>query len=171
MEENICKKCGAHNSLNSKFCKNCGQRLDGEKVCVHCGKLIDGDSTYCSYCGANVNATKEEYKKVEVDKKKNSIDYKPALKLTSFILGSIVAFLIFLMTFLIGFSAKSSQSTTSSNIFIYYFLSDIYASDFTGTNIYSIVGPILATLTVVLIFVGIIIGVAIFTSVKLIIQS
>lgn len=162
MEENICKKCGTHNVLDAKFCKNCGQRLDGKKVCIHCGKLIDDDAIYCSYCGGNINATKEEFKKPEVTKKKTSINYKPALKLSSFILSCVVAALIFLMTFLIGFSAKSSQSTVSSDIFIYYFLGEIYTSNFTGTNIYSIVGPILATLTVVLIFVGIIIGVAFF---------
>ncbi len=162
MEENICKKCGTYNVLDAKFCKNCGRRLDGKKVCVHCGKLIDDDAIYCSYCGGNINATKEEFKKIEVIKKKASINYKPALKLSSFILGCVAAALIFLMTFLIGFTNKSSQSTVSSNFFLYYFLGDVYASGFAGTSIYTIVGPILGTITVVLIFVGIIIGVAFF---------
>lgn len=162
MEENICKKCGTDNVLDAKFCKNCGQRLDGEKVCVHCGRLIDDDAIYCSYCGGNVNATKEEFKKPEVIKKKTSIAYKSALKLTSFILGCVAAALIFLMTFLIGFTNRSNQSTVSSNFFLYYFLSDVYATDFTGTNIYTIIGPILGTITVALIFVGIIVGVAFF---------
>lgn len=48
-----CKKCGfGDNSRESKFCAQCGERLEGGTVkCGNCSAEIDSGSQFCAMCG------------------------------------------------------------------------------------------------------------------------
>ena len=48
-----CRKCGRRNSLDSRFCGNCGHRIDG--VCVSCGHENEPWARFCNSCGAGLN--------------------------------------------------------------------------------------------------------------------
>lgn len=50
--EVICPKCHCANAKESRFCKNCGERL--EFTCPHCGSYVGPDSMYCSHCGKKI---------------------------------------------------------------------------------------------------------------------
>ena len=46
----ICPKCGTSNSVDDRFCKNCGTPI--EKIsCPFCGELQDADAKFCTNCG------------------------------------------------------------------------------------------------------------------------
>ena len=45
-----CKKCGAENLDDAKFCSSCGSRLDA-KYCQKCGKVNPDNAKFCNYCG------------------------------------------------------------------------------------------------------------------------
>ncbi|KGR78993.1 zinc ribbon domain-containing protein [Ureibacillus manganicus] len=47
-----CVKCNAKNSSDSKFCKQCGDKL--VQVCHHCEKENSSDARYCNYCGKSL---------------------------------------------------------------------------------------------------------------------
>jgi ribosomal protein L40E len=65
----ICRKCGATNSFEGKFCYNCGELLEVEqptlvcagcssvnssssKFCFKCGRTLKNDIIFCNSCGA-----------------------------------------------------------------------------------------------------------------------
>ena len=70
----ICKNCGYENSIQSKFCPNCGEKVAsrilywwmrmfcpncGEKVvredvCANCGTKIDPSLKFCQECGSKI---------------------------------------------------------------------------------------------------------------------
>src|SRR5438105_3859719 len=49
-----CPRCQAENSDATRFCEQCGVRLDG--ACSHCGQAVSPTSKFCSACGARVIA-------------------------------------------------------------------------------------------------------------------
>jgi membrane protease subunit (stomatin/prohibitin family) len=52
-----CPKCGAANLSNSKFCNECGARMDtaGQTVpCAKCGAQVASGSKFCNECGTKV---------------------------------------------------------------------------------------------------------------------
>jgi ribosomal protein L40E len=68
----ICRKCGATNSLEGKFCYNCGELLEVEKpalicggcsavnssaskFCFKCGRALKNDIIFCNSCGTKNN--------------------------------------------------------------------------------------------------------------------
>lgn len=54
-----CTKCGKEIKEGSKFCRNCGNRV--ELKCTKCGQEIHEDSKFCKNCGNLVeNNNKEE---------------------------------------------------------------------------------------------------------------
>lgn len=59
-----CEKCGAVLSLDSMFCNKCGEKLEeiapevmtDAPLCPSCKKPIEEGSTFCTHCGASINA-------------------------------------------------------------------------------------------------------------------
>ena len=65
-----CKKCGAENNANGKFCIKCGGNLnevpeekpqekpqeDEESliVCPHCGGILKRGNKFCQFCGKDI---------------------------------------------------------------------------------------------------------------------
>ena len=49
-----CHKCNAINSINAKFCSNCGVALQKTKICPKCGDLNDPDAHFCDNCGYRI---------------------------------------------------------------------------------------------------------------------
>jgi uncharacterized Zn finger protein (UPF0148 family) len=49
-----CPYCGTPNRRGSKYCSNCGQRLEAVAAitCAACERLNPPGSTYCAFCGA-----------------------------------------------------------------------------------------------------------------------
>lgn len=59
--KNNCKNCGEELDESSKFCSNCGTKVEinegvekKNKFCSECGSPISGNSKFCSECGAKV---------------------------------------------------------------------------------------------------------------------
>ncbi|MBR1935389.1 MAG: zinc ribbon domain-containing protein [Muribaculaceae bacterium] len=53
-----CPECGNHLPLDSKFCNQCGTRIEAtvsNQSCPHCGNMIPRGSTFCPQCGKQVN--------------------------------------------------------------------------------------------------------------------
>jgi membrane protease subunit (stomatin/prohibitin family) len=53
-----CAKCGAANLANSKFCNDCGAKMEvgGQTVpCAKCGAQVPGGSKFCNECGTKVD--------------------------------------------------------------------------------------------------------------------
>ena len=47
-----CQKCGYRNSHNSRFCGDCGNRIDG--VCASCGHGNEPRAKFCNRCGQDL---------------------------------------------------------------------------------------------------------------------
>lgn len=45
-----CRQCGLDNSASSRFCSDCGTRLD--VCCPRCKQLCPAEATFCSWCGS-----------------------------------------------------------------------------------------------------------------------
>lgn len=50
----ICKVCGTDNAENAKFCKTCGNRLDGVIICPACRAENSGQNRFCDSCGTRL---------------------------------------------------------------------------------------------------------------------
>lgn len=54
-----CPNCGKQNSVNAKFCAECGGKMEVAKVpCVKCGALLREGAKFCSECGASQEKAK-----------------------------------------------------------------------------------------------------------------
>lgn len=51
----ICKKCGARISAGSKFCLECGEKVQIELFCPNCGERLPSDAKFCLKCGNKIN--------------------------------------------------------------------------------------------------------------------
>ena len=61
-EARICPKCGTANSMNAKFCSQCGEAFaepqpepKTEPVCPQCGTPLKGSEKFCSNCGKKLS--------------------------------------------------------------------------------------------------------------------
>lgn len=54
--ENECSNCGAKIEENSKFCQQCGNKIEIKKsyFCTQCGERITVGAKYCAICGAKI---------------------------------------------------------------------------------------------------------------------
>ena len=50
----VCQKCGAQNSVENKFCGNCGESLYPplQTTCQKCGSKMPATMKFCGDCGA-----------------------------------------------------------------------------------------------------------------------
>lgn len=53
-----CSSCNARNSVNSKFCMSCGNKLFDD--CPGCNARLSKGTKFCSECGTNVNQAKQK---------------------------------------------------------------------------------------------------------------
>jgi uncharacterized OB-fold protein len=50
-----CPKCGAANLANSKFCNDCGTRMESAPAaCAKCGVQLQPGAKFCNECGTKV---------------------------------------------------------------------------------------------------------------------
>lgn len=52
-DSNKCPNCG--NSVNGKFCSECGTKMEVKKYCPNCGKEVNPDSKFCMDCGTKLS--------------------------------------------------------------------------------------------------------------------
>lgn len=50
-----CSNCNSSVESNSKFCSDCGEKLDDVPSCNQCGTSLSGEEKYCPNCGAAIN--------------------------------------------------------------------------------------------------------------------
>jgi class 3 adenylate cyclase/tetratricopeptide (TPR) repeat protein len=53
-----CVTCGAHNTVGSKFCGQCGSKL--EATCANCASPLREEARFCAECGTPVAGAKNE---------------------------------------------------------------------------------------------------------------
>ncbi len=53
----ICANCGNTVADGSKFCPNCGQKIDTKRFCSNCGAEMPPNARFCSECGTAVSGT------------------------------------------------------------------------------------------------------------------
>lgn len=49
---NVCPSCGASNPEGTKFCSECGGKLETTAFCTACGSAIKPGMRFCGSCGA-----------------------------------------------------------------------------------------------------------------------
>jgi ribosomal protein L40E len=49
----ICSDCGSKSVKESKFCNQCGRKL--QSPCLECGNINPEDSTFCPHCGSRLD--------------------------------------------------------------------------------------------------------------------
>lgn len=49
-----CKNCRARIPAGSKFCLECGARVENGVVCPNCGEELSADAKFCNKCGTKV---------------------------------------------------------------------------------------------------------------------
>lgn len=52
-EKRTCPQCGNYNPEDTKFCQECGARLDAQK-CRKCGTILASGTRFCGECGARM---------------------------------------------------------------------------------------------------------------------
>lgn len=54
-----CPKCATSNPIESKFCRNCGNKMQNNTVkCGKCGNEVPSDSKFCPECGNQLKGSK-----------------------------------------------------------------------------------------------------------------
>ena len=80
----ICSKCGKSYDANTKFCSECGGKIE-EKIivdsaaetvyaCVGCGKKYDANTKFCSECGGKICPTFSSSSQAEVQQYMKPVD-------------------------------------------------------------------------------------------------
>ncbi len=50
-----CSKCNAQIPNGSKFCLECGEKVNQAQFCVSCGESLTPNSKFCSKCGTAIS--------------------------------------------------------------------------------------------------------------------
>ncbi len=51
----VCSKCNAHVPEGSKFCLQCGEKMNVALFCGNCGKKLPENAKFCLECGKKVS--------------------------------------------------------------------------------------------------------------------
>lgn len=51
----VCSKCNAHVPEGSKFCLQCGEKMNVSLYCGNCGKKLPYNAKFCLECGKKVS--------------------------------------------------------------------------------------------------------------------
>ena len=65
-----CSKCGAANNASSRFCNDCGAKLEAaaqETPCIKCGSQLHAGAKFCSQCGAKQEEEKQKCPKCQAE--------------------------------------------------------------------------------------------------------
>ncbi len=71
----VCPDCGSRNRVSSKFCSDCGSRIDG--VCPNCGNENRPGARFCNACGHRVADVDEAVAHALSDTPSSEIDLCP----------------------------------------------------------------------------------------------
>lgn len=124
-----CEKCGAELIPGSKFCENCGNKVEEKTVsfCPECGAKLEGKYGFCPSCGTALNPPQTEplYKNY-MDPAQNggaaptvnipNVQPKPAQskKKLGIIIGAAVALILVLVIVLVSCGGGSDSGSGSS---------------------------------------------------------
>lgn len=50
-----CTKCNSRIPAGSKFCLQCGEKVDDALFCTNCGEKLPSNAKFCLKCGAKLN--------------------------------------------------------------------------------------------------------------------
>ena len=50
-----CSKCGSKIPTGSKFCLECGDKVQDALFCTNCGEKVPSNSKFCHICGNKLN--------------------------------------------------------------------------------------------------------------------
>jgi ribosomal protein L40E len=50
-----CSQCNTQIPVNSKFCPQCGEKLNGALFCIACGEKLPQNAKFCLKCGTKLN--------------------------------------------------------------------------------------------------------------------
>ena len=51
----ICSKCNSKTPAGSKFCLECGEKINSVLFCMDCGEKLPPNAKFCLKCGTKVN--------------------------------------------------------------------------------------------------------------------
>lgn len=51
----LCRHCQAHIPAGSKFCLQCGSKVETAASCTSCGQALPADAKFCPSCGAKAH--------------------------------------------------------------------------------------------------------------------
>lgn len=55
----VCKNCGKELRDGSSFCSFCGTEVEKNQHCLYCGKEIDNEARFCPHCGILIKKDEE----------------------------------------------------------------------------------------------------------------
>nr|WP_235929353.1 zinc ribbon domain-containing protein [Heyndrickxia ginsengihumi] len=50
-----CRRCHVQIPAGSKFCLECGEKVEKMLFCMNCGETLPAGAKFCSNCGAKTN--------------------------------------------------------------------------------------------------------------------
>jgi ribosomal protein L40E len=51
----FCSKCNSQIPAGSKFCLQCGEKVNSASLCLSCGEKLPPDAKFCLKCGSKVS--------------------------------------------------------------------------------------------------------------------
>ncbi|MDA8229078.1 MAG: zinc ribbon domain-containing protein [Desulfitobacterium hafniense] len=51
----ICSKCNSQIPVGSKFCLECGEKVNESLFCMNCGEKLPPNAKFCLKCGNKIN--------------------------------------------------------------------------------------------------------------------
>ncbi|ADL52239.1 zinc ribbon domain-containing protein [Clostridium cellulovorans] len=52
----VCNRCNSQIPAGSKFCLQCGEKVQGSAFCMECGEKLPANAKFCLNCGKKINS-------------------------------------------------------------------------------------------------------------------